>query len=60
MPLEGDTKKLAQLAEKLRNIEKELVERVETSVETALNEQLEYQYETGTDPDNEGWAELAP
>lgn len=56
--LTGDFKKLAALGQ-LLGATPELKRLASSKVAEAFEEQLEYQYATGTDPNNEGWAELA-
>ena len=59
MAIEGDFEKLAHLKAQLEDTAG-LMRKAEERVAEKLQEQLDYQYETGTDPNNEGWAELAP
>ena len=59
MAIEGDFEKLARLKDQLEDMAG-LMRKAEERVAEKLQEQLDYQYETGTDPNNEGWAELAP
>ena len=60
MPLlTGDYAKLASLRATLKAVP-ELKREIKARVAEKLQEQLDHQYATGTDPDNEAWAELAP
>lgn len=57
--LTGDFGKLARLEEKLLDVAR-VAELAEEKASKAVAAQLEHQYASGTDPDNEAWAELAP
>lgn len=56
--LTGDFKKLAALRQLTGSIP-ELKRLAASKVAERFEDQLEHQYATGTDPENEGWAELA-